>query len=74
MASEMHSLKLPLKYQALELVQYPVVLVDRQYRLVHFNTAFAGLLQEIDAVFPPKDLMEVFPDFLQGLFSAESGR
>lgn len=73
MASEMHSLKLPLKYQALELVQYPVVLVDGQYRLVHFNTAFASLLQEIDAVFPPKDLMEVFPDFLQGLFSAESG-
>jgi PAS domain S-box-containing protein len=72
MSNEMFSVKLPAQYQGLEYIGMPVVLVDKQFNLLHFNSNFAELLRKSNAVFPARDLMEIFPDFYQQYVLSES--
>jgi len=55
--------QIPAKYQALEYLQLPVALTDNAFNLLHYNTAFLSLMKGESAVFPPRDLADIFLDF-----------
>lgn len=48
------------KYQGLEFIKMPVVLVDSHFNILHFNKAFTDLLRDANTVFPPQHLKELF--------------
>lgn len=60
MADHLNTRKIPVKYQALEYLQMPVALTDKAFNLLHFNAAFATLIQTKTSVFPSRDLFEIF--------------
>ncbi|MFI5171310.1 MAG: PAS domain S-box protein [Chitinophagales bacterium] len=74
MPDHLHIHKIPAKYQGLEFLHLPVALVDNQFNLLHFNSAFAKLMFESDQVFPPKDLEEVFSNYSEIVLSTASFR
>ena len=72
MPKQLQISKIPLKYQGLEFLKMPVAIVDIQFNLLHFNSAFSKLMEESDQVFPPKDLKSIFIDFSKKLRASNS--
>lgn len=56
------------RFQAWELLSTPLVFVDKSFNILHFNQSFRNILQCRDAVFPARELQEVFPGFLHAWF------
>ncbi len=59
-------------FQGLELVPFPVALVDLHLNMLHFNKAFVNLISETSRVFPSNDFESIFPGFKAELSKLQS--